>query len=449
LRDTLRYSSTETTLVATLGNLGLYCGFLIGIIYDKTGPRWTSLVSGTMIFTGYFMTWLALKEYIPGPAWLVAIFYIFVGQGSWGLYEVALLTNIKNFQKNIGKVTGVLASAFGLSGGMFTLIYATGFSASDNVEGFILLTSIVGASAGVLGILVMKIIPEEEGALLLQHEDKETGYTSETEKIPLSPEMNESTSSDLSSPTLATKSPEVVDISGIQLFMQLDFWLLWFSFLFAAGAGLMLINHLGEVVLSTGGTKADKNILVGLLSASNCAGRLSVGFFSDRLSNKINRAYWFFFGAVLMGCTHLTFAALTQDWWVAVTTLGTGFAYGGIFAVVPVLVSLYFGFKNLGLNFGFVSLAPACGSIALGQLAGYLYDRQADKEGNHDVGAVDDDEDNDRCYGSSCYNIAFLVSGSLCLLAAVIALTLAIRRGERHLRDIITCIRDRGKRLLE
>ena len=62
-----------------------------------------------------------------------------MGQGSWGLYEVALLTNMKNFKNSVGKIAGLLASAFGLSSGLYTLIWAGGFSPRDDVGGFIIL----------------------------------------------------------------------------------------------------------------------------------------------------------------------------------------------------------------------------------------------------------------------------------------------------------------------
>jgi hypothetical protein len=54
------------------------------------------------------------------------------------------------------QVAGLLAAAFGLSSGMFTLIYAVFFSETDNVAGYILFTAIVVALAVIVAVLVMR-----------------------------------------------------------------------------------------------------------------------------------------------------------------------------------------------------------------------------------------------------------------------------------------------------
>jgi hypothetical protein len=53
-------------------------------------------------------------------------------------------------------VAGLLAAAFGLSSGMFTLIYAIFFSETDNVAGYILFTAIVVALVVIVAVAVMR-----------------------------------------------------------------------------------------------------------------------------------------------------------------------------------------------------------------------------------------------------------------------------------------------------
>lgn len=58
----------------------------------------------------------------PSPA-AVGILFFMVGQASHGFYTMAAMTNIRNFSTtNKGKVMGVLAAMFALSGAVFTPI---------------------------------------------------------------------------------------------------------------------------------------------------------------------------------------------------------------------------------------------------------------------------------------------------------------------------------------
>jgi hypothetical protein len=53
-------------------------------------------------------------------------------------------------------VAGALAAAFGLSSGMFTLIYAIFFSPTDDAAGYILFTAIVVGFVAIIAVLVMR-----------------------------------------------------------------------------------------------------------------------------------------------------------------------------------------------------------------------------------------------------------------------------------------------------
>eukprot|EP01087_Luapelamoeba_hula_P011890 TRINITY_DN3295_c2_g3_i2.p1 TRINITY_DN3295_c2_g3~~TRINITY_DN3295_c2_g3_i2.p1 ORF type:complete len:481 (+),score=67.53 TRINITY_DN3295_c2_g3_i2:102-1544(+) len=406
LRKQEGYSSTETTLIATMGNLGLYCGFLIGWIYDKTGPKWTALGSGLMVFFGYFMTWLALSGVLPNYAWLLAIFYVFVGQGCWGLYEVALLTNMKNFKgPHLGIITGILAAAFGLSSGLFTLIWSGFFSPDDDVKGFILLMAIIVTSIAGLSMFTIRVITPKAVATV---DADESGQNDERKKI-----IDDE--DDIKSPEAQTVAQQELDITGKQLALETDFWLLWFSFLIGAGTGLMMINHLGDLVLSLDGSTTDKNILVGLLSISNCVGRIGIGYLSDRLKHRVNKAYWLIVCFLLLSLSHFVFFFVTSFYYLPVLVAVTALSYGGLMAIVPMLIPAYWGFPHMGINYGFMALAPACGSIAFGQIASFLYDHYKE-------------DGEDSCYGDSCYEVAFSLTASTCLIAAALSFVLARRR---------------------
>jgi len=58
----------------------------------------------------------------------------------------------------MGQISGLLVASFGLSSGLFTLIYALAFSPSDNVAGFILFIAITVGVVATLGVIVMRAV---------------------------------------------------------------------------------------------------------------------------------------------------------------------------------------------------------------------------------------------------------------------------------------------------
>eukprot|EP01119_Soliformovum_irregulare_P025551 TRINITY_DN949_c1_g2_i3.p1 TRINITY_DN949_c1_g2~~TRINITY_DN949_c1_g2_i3.p1 ORF type:complete len:342 (-),score=100.95 TRINITY_DN949_c1_g2_i3:674-1699(-) len=268
MKDLLGYSQTEVSLIGTFGNLGIYCAFTMGFFYDKFKHRITIPLGIFLIGTGYLLTGLVVNGYIPGPAWLIILFYIMVGQGSYGLNISSLDVNIKNWDaSDRGKVTGLLAGGFGLSSGMFTLIYSENFT--ENLAWFFYFMTITISVVAAAGIFILKpqpAVPKEvvsvsqtPGAL---EDEPLIG-----EDVPSVPKMTE------------------YNATTFQMVKTLTFWLIYIAFLVSAGVGLMVINNIGSVRLTLGGKKGDslQNISVILLSLFSFFGRLTFGFLSDRL----------------------------------------------------------------------------------------------------------------------------------------------------------------------
>ena len=80
-----------------------------GLLYDRFGHRITSIVASVLVGGGYLLSYLSVKEiWWNSPFWVLVIFYIFIGQGSYGINISALDVNIKNFSKqDRGKVFGL------------------------------------------------------------------------------------------------------------------------------------------------------------------------------------------------------------------------------------------------------------------------------------------------------------------------------------------------------
>ena len=173
----------------------------------------------------------------------------------------------------------------------------------------------------------------------------------------------------------------------------------------------MVINHVGEVVISLGGEEWEKNLCITLLAISNTIGRISVGYLADRwyrdispsqhshslthslslfLVNSVlhlNREWWLVGSLLLMASGHSMLFLVPYFWYTPIMTIATGLSYGGtcypllallsffwhtlkkgLFAMVPLIVSFYFGLPHFGLNYGITATAPALGSLAFGMI---------------------------------------------------------------------------------
>jgi hypothetical protein len=108
--------------------------------------------------------------------------------------------------------------------------------------------------------------------------------------------------------------------------------------------------------------------LVSLLSICNCLGRLAAGFSSDFMTHhcpnhmRFARIWWYVPIAVLITLSQLvgSYANSVEGWrGLGLPTALTGFAYGSLFAISPVVCLERFGIRSFGLNNGLLTLAPS------------------------------------------------------------------------------------------
>ncbi len=63
----------------------------------------------------------------------------------------------------------------------------------------------------------------------------------------------------------------------------LRFYAVAFCFMIGGGCSLLVINNMGQIVLSLGGSSQGQAVFVSLLSVCNCLGRMLSGYIGDRL----------------------------------------------------------------------------------------------------------------------------------------------------------------------
>ena len=192
--------------------------------------------------------------------------------------------------------------------------------------------------------------------------------------------------------------PKVKDLTQGQTVCTIQFWMIWLSFVFSAGCGLMVIKCLKNFgVLEGGLTAAAAGSALGLLALFNGLGRVVWGAISHKLTAK---------GSVIIMCLLqgvMMFFLLgmgSKPGTLAIAACWIGFNFGGNFALFPLLTLENFGPKNLGANYGAVFTSYGVGGILGPVMAGRVWDTMG------------------------TFNTAFIIAGIACVIAAALAFVL-------------------------
>ncbi|CAH1801113.1 unnamed protein product [Owenia fusiformis] len=171
LRDTFNYTQTDVNTISILTNMGISFGFPAGILHDKYGPRWTSFVGLVVTFAAYILIWSTSKsvEFYSNNAWLMKLYFFFIGQGTTFAYMTAFVTNLCNFDsKYRGKIVGLLDTFSGGSPSLFALIYATCFvnghvtdDGNQNWPGYIEILIVGTTVTNFAAFLLLRVRPGE------------------------------------------------------------------------------------------------------------------------------------------------------------------------------------------------------------------------------------------------------------------------------------------------
>lgn len=183
----------------------------------------------------------------------------------------------------------------------------------------------------------------------------------------------------------------VSDFSPSDILKTPAFYLVWLTYFFAAGAGLMVIGKLAKMVDTQAGFKAGF-LLVALLAIGNASGRLVAGFTSDKIGRTRVLAICLGMQALLM----FLMPSLRSAPIMILFSILMGFNYGANLAVFPSITKDFFGLKNFGVNYGLVFTAWGVGGFVLPTMSGMIYD------------------------ATKSFQYAFYAAGCVCLLALMI-----------------------------
>ncbi|ADC64571.1 major facilitator superfamily MFS_1 [Ferroglobus placidus DSM 10642] len=204
---------------------------------------------------------------------------------------------------------------------------------------------------------------------------------------------------------------EEINFTWREMIRTRQFWLIWLWYWFMAAAGLLVIGHIKVIIDEYGAntpifSMSTSVLAVGTLSLFNGFGRVVFGTISD----KIGRRNTMLADAVLMSLMMFFFIPLVVTFGAIGAILGVvliGLSYGGISPLMPNICGDYFGTRNLGMNYAILFTAWGVAGILGPVMAGFIRDI------------------------TGKYELAYIVSGVMCIIAVIISLILKPLHNEK------------------
>ncbi|MCL2630040.1 MAG: OFA family MFS transporter [Firmicutes bacterium] len=326
-------SLTFSLLLATL-TIGSVIG---GKLATKIPLRSVILLGGVILSLGFF-----LASFVTANApWLLWFTYgVMGGVGMGFTYSTTIACAQKWYPHKKGLVTGIIVSALGFGGVIFTpvveaLIKAFGGEGVGESFAFMVLSGIFLVVCSVSSIflknppdnyLISKIVPKSAVPCT-----KQSYSTSEMLKKP-------------------------------------EFYLIIFTFMLACMGGLMIIGFAKPIAVAKGlGDTAYVGVMI--ISIFNSLGRLTWGIASDKLG-RVNTLLILLSGSAVVA----PFVILANGYFIYALIALIGFFYGGLLSVFPSLTADTFGAKSQATNYGVVLLGFGAGAIISSFIAGYYKD---------------------------------------------------------------------------
>ena len=341
------WSSENTQWVFALG-LASFALFMVfaGKKLNSWGPRTLSWLGGIVLGAGYLLAGI-----FGGTSFtaLLILIGLIGGMGIGFAYVVPIAVGMRWFPDKKGMITGLAVAGFGfgamlwvkLAGSWGHLIENLGLSATFTIYG------VAFAAMVIIGGFWMKFPPAD-----------------------WKPEGFEANNAKKDSPVVSSK-----DFTSNEMLGKVQFYLIFLTFVFSAGAGLMSIGLMKlypmQALMESGISETAASAISGtamavFFSLANGLGRILWGLMSDQLGRRRSIIIM----TAVQGITVILFTYMAGNeilLYLGATLIG--FNFGGNFALFPTITADTFGAKNVGQNYPFVFLAYGVGGI-LGPILG-------------------------------------------------------------------------------
>lgn len=322
------------TLFVIFESIGTLPG---GILRDKYGPRWVTLIAGLIGGVGIFATSL-------GPNYTLVIILWCIGSFFAGfIYNTAVTTANKWFPDKRGVIAGLIAGAF--SWGSLPFIFpirAISKSAPDTTFFHVIyLMALVIGGVSIVAALFMKDPPAGW---------RPAGWV----------------------PKPSVQRPSDHQYTLTEALGTWQMWALIISFILISSAGLAGVSKIVKYSNSFGFTAAAATAAAGGITIANGFGRVIIGSLSERIGRETAMIWSYILTGVFLFLTIIAGAAHSEILFVVAAILAI-FFWGPLFSLFPATIGQYFGEAASGSNYGLLyAIAKGSGGIYGGVLSAVL-----------------------------------------------------------------------------
>ena len=337
-QDEFGWSRATISGASSLGHLVIgVAGILAGRLNDRIGPRILIVASGTLLGLGYLF-----MSFLQAPWQLYLLYGVIIGVGTSTTDIITLSTVARWFIKFRGMMSGIVKVGTGFGQLVIPLVAAALIAAYGWRNAYI----IIGMVLLVVLVTVAQVLRRDpQGMDLLPDNGNHE------------PKGSRAVSTD---PGVALRDA----IRTKQLWLMC---MAWFAVLFCL---LTVIVHIVPHAIDLGLPQATAAGVLSTIGGVSMLGRFGMGVVSDKIGGK--RSLIISITLLLFGLIWLQVAR--DPWKLFLFAAINGFAHGGLYTILSLILAELFGTKSHGVLFGIVLFSGHVGG-AIGPLtAGRIFD---------------------------------------------------------------------------